>query len=213
MSNPRVHSPEPGDLDCGGGLAIRVRGLRKRYGDVEAVRGIDLTVWKGEIFAFLGPNGAGKTTTVETLEGYRHRDAGEVEVLGADPARPARVEGLVQCRIGECRLRLHADRAQHPEVLANGGRVTEQRGLADTGLAPKDQDPATSGARVLEQAGDRGLLGFAPMEHAADSTQAISPVPPAAAENWRSSWCDRVQPLPTVAAMKLPAVFRRSARR
>jgi ABC-2 type transport system ATP-binding protein len=63
--------------------------LRKRYGDVEAVRGIDLTVRAGEIFAFLGPNGAGKTTTVETLEGYRHRDAGEVEVLGADPARPA----------------------------------------------------------------------------------------------------------------------------
>jgi ABC-2 type transport system ATP-binding protein len=72
----------------GGGVAIRVRGLRKRYGDVEVVRGIDLTVRMGEIFAFLGPNGAGKTTTVETLEGYRHRDAGEVEVLGADPARP-----------------------------------------------------------------------------------------------------------------------------
>jgi ABC-2 type transport system ATP-binding protein len=71
-----------------GGVVIRVRGLRKRYGDVEAVRGIDLTVRKGEIFAFLGPNGAGKTTTVETLEGYRHRDAGEVEVLGADPAHP-----------------------------------------------------------------------------------------------------------------------------
>ena len=73
----------------GGGVAIRVRGLRKRYRDVEAVRGIDLTVRTGEIFAFLGPNGAGKTTTVETLEGYRHRDSGEVEVLGADPARPA----------------------------------------------------------------------------------------------------------------------------
>jgi ABC-2 type transport system ATP-binding protein len=72
-----------------GGVAIRVRGLRKRYGDVAAVRGIDLTVRTGEIFAFLGPNGAGKTTTVETLEGYRRRDAGEVEVLGSDPARPA----------------------------------------------------------------------------------------------------------------------------
>jgi ABC-2 type transport system ATP-binding protein len=71
-----------------GGIAIRVRGLRKLYGDVEAVRGIDLTVRTGEIFAFLGPNGAGKTTTVETLEGYRHGDGGEVEVLGADPARP-----------------------------------------------------------------------------------------------------------------------------
>jgi len=72
-----------------GGVAIRVRGLRKRYEDVEAVRGIDLTVRTGEIFAFLGPNGAGKTTTVETLEGYRRRDAGEVDVLGSDPDRPA----------------------------------------------------------------------------------------------------------------------------
>jgi ABC-2 type transport system ATP-binding protein len=65
---------------------ITVRGLRKSYGDFEAVRGIDLEVERGEIFAFLGPNGAGKTTTVEILEGYRSRDAGQVEVLGVDPA-------------------------------------------------------------------------------------------------------------------------------
>jgi ABC-2 type transport system ATP-binding protein len=67
-------------------LAIRVRGLRKRYGDLEAVAGIDLSVQRGEVFALLGPNGAGKTTTVEILEGYRTRSAGEVEVLGKDPA-------------------------------------------------------------------------------------------------------------------------------
>ncbi|MEU4681959.1 ABC transporter ATP-binding protein [Streptomyces xinghaiensis] len=67
--------------------AIRVRGLRKSYGTVEAVRGLDLTVRRGEVFAFLGPNGAGKTTTVEILEGHRHRDGGEVSVLGTDPAR------------------------------------------------------------------------------------------------------------------------------
>jgi len=66
--------------------AIVVRGLRKSYGDVEAVRGIDLTVSVGEIFALLGPNGAGKTTTVEILEGYRERTAGDVAVLGEDPA-------------------------------------------------------------------------------------------------------------------------------
>ena len=67
-------------------LAIEVRGLRKAYGGNEAVRGIDFDVRRGEVFGLLGPNGAGKTTTVEILEGYRHRDAGQVEVLGVDPA-------------------------------------------------------------------------------------------------------------------------------
>jgi ABC-2 type transport system ATP-binding protein len=65
---------------------IAVRGLRKRYGDLEAVRGVDLEVHRGEIFAFLGPNGAGQTTVVEILEGFRERTAGEVTVLGTDPA-------------------------------------------------------------------------------------------------------------------------------
>ncbi|WBB74781.1 ABC transporter ATP-binding protein [Micromonospora sp. WMMD1128] len=69
-------------------LAISVRGLRKTYGDNVAVAGVDLDVHRGEVFALLGPNGAGKTTTVEILEGYRHRDAGEVRVLGVDPASP-----------------------------------------------------------------------------------------------------------------------------
>jgi ABC-2 type transport system ATP-binding protein len=65
---------------------ISVKGLAKRYGDFEAVSGVDLEVARGEIFAFLGPNGAGKTTTVEILEGFRRPTAGEVSVLGADPA-------------------------------------------------------------------------------------------------------------------------------
>jgi ABC-2 type transport system ATP-binding protein len=71
-------------------VAISVVGLRKRYGDVEAVSGLDLAVGTGEVFALLGPNGAGKTTTVEILEGYRQRDAGEATVLGHDPARRER---------------------------------------------------------------------------------------------------------------------------
>jgi len=64
---------------------IEVKGLKKSYGDVHAVRGLDLEIEQGEIFSLLGPNGAGKTTTVEILEGFRTRDAGTVSVLGFDP--------------------------------------------------------------------------------------------------------------------------------
>jgi ABC-2 type transport system ATP-binding protein len=70
--------------------AIVVRGLRKSYGEHEAVRGISFDIKEGEVFGLLGPNGAGKTTTVEILEGYRERDDGEVDVLGFDPARAER---------------------------------------------------------------------------------------------------------------------------
>jgi len=74
----------------GAEVVIDVSGLRMSYGGVEAVRGIDLCVLRGEIFAFLGPNGAGKTTTVEILEGHRQRTAGVVRVLGVDPGRAGR---------------------------------------------------------------------------------------------------------------------------
>jgi ABC-2 type transport system ATP-binding protein len=78
-SAPTLH-PDPQ-------FAIQVRGLVKSYGGVLAVRGIDLDIRRGEIFALLGPNGAGKTTTCEILEGYRSRDQGAVSVLGCDPSR------------------------------------------------------------------------------------------------------------------------------
>ena len=76
---------------------IQVRGLRKSYQDVEAVRGLDLTVERGEVFALLGPNGAGKTTTVEILEGYRQRTGGEAWVLERDPAK---LDRATRARIG-----------------------------------------------------------------------------------------------------------------
>ncbi len=67
--------------------AISVRDLRKSYGTEEALRGISFEINEGEVFGLLGPNGAGKTTTIEILEGYRRRDAGDVDVLGFDPER------------------------------------------------------------------------------------------------------------------------------
>lgn len=70
--------------------AVEVRGLRKQYGEVTAVDGLDLTIRPGEVFGLLGPNGAGKSTTVEILQGHRARDGGEVSVLGADPAGAGR---------------------------------------------------------------------------------------------------------------------------
>ena len=70
--------------------AVRVAGLRKSYAAHEAVRGIDFEIGAGEVFGLLGPNGAGKTTTIEILEGYRKRDAGDVEVLGEDPQHAGR---------------------------------------------------------------------------------------------------------------------------
>ena len=81
------------------GLAISVRGLRKSYADREVLRGIDLDVQRGEVVALLGPNGAGKTTTLEILEGYRSRDAGDVSVLGGDPARH---DSARLARVGIC---------------------------------------------------------------------------------------------------------------
>src|ERR1700686_1882447 len=80
-------------------FAIYVRGLRKSYGALEAVKGIDFEVRPGEVFGLLGPNGAGKTSTVEILEGLRPRTAGDVKVLDFDPDRQKK---QLKERIGAC---------------------------------------------------------------------------------------------------------------
>jgi ABC-2 type transport system ATP-binding protein len=87
------------------GTAVRVRGLRKRYGDLVAVDDVSFEVAEGEIFGLLGPNGSGKTTTVECIQGLRRRDAGELDVLGHDPrAEPRRVRELVGSQLQESAL-------------------------------------------------------------------------------------------------------------
>src|ERR1700738_2254775 len=80
-------------------FAIYVRGLRKSYGNFEAIKGIDFEVAPGEVFGLLGPNGAGKTTTVEILEGLRPRTSGDVKVLGFDPDVETK---SIKDRIGVC---------------------------------------------------------------------------------------------------------------
>lgn len=119
---------------------ISVKGLRKSYGDVEAVRGLDLEVRAGEVFAFLGPNGAGKTTTVEILEGYRERSAGEVSVLGTDPARADRAwKERIGIVLQECRLTPELTVRESVEQYA--GYYPSPRGVDETvelvGLADK----------------------------------------------------------------------------
>jgi ABC-2 type transport system ATP-binding protein len=113
------------------GAAISVEGLRKSYGDLEAVRGIDLEVAHGEVFAFLGPNGAGKTTTTEILEGYRDRSAGRVEVLGVDPASPTRDwRERIGIVLQQCRMRPELTVRETLELYA--GYYREPRPVADT---------------------------------------------------------------------------------
>jgi ABC-2 type transport system ATP-binding protein len=119
--------------------AISVRGLRKSYNGMDAVRGVDFDIERGEVFGLLGPNGAGKTTTVEILEGYRRRDGGKVTVLGHDPAR---AERPFRERIGVVLQQsqmfqnltvreLHAMFAGYYERPRNVGEVIALVGLAD----------------------------------------------------------------------------------
>jgi ABC-2 type transport system ATP-binding protein len=119
--------------------AISVRGLVKRYGDRNAVDGVDLDIRRGEIFALLGPNGAGKTTTVEVLEGYRQRDGGDVRVLGVDPARGGRrwkadLGIVLQSGAGDSQLTclelLRAQAAYYPDPR-DPGEVLELVGLTE----------------------------------------------------------------------------------
>jgi ABC-2 type transport system ATP-binding protein len=124
--------------------AIRVRGLRKQYGTVEAVRGIDLEVAPGEVFALLGPNGAGKTTAVEVLEGHRHRTAGEVSVLGHDPAHGERA---YRERIG---IVLQSTGVE--EYLTVREIVALQAGYYPS---PRDVDEVIELAGLTEQGGQR----------------------------------------------------------
>jgi ABC-2 type transport system ATP-binding protein len=139
--------------------AIAVSGLRKAYGSQEALRGVDFTVARGEVFGLLGPNGAGKTTTVEVLEGYRERDAGEVRVLGRDPGeRSAELRARVGIVLQSCGTYPHLtvrETVSHWATFYPAPRDVDEV-LALAGLA----EAAERRARVLS-GGQRRRLDFA----------------------------------------------------
>lgn len=119
---------------------ISASGLRKAYGDFEAVRGVDIEIHEGEVYAFLGPNGAGKTTTAEILEGYRPATAGEVRVLGVDPAHPTREwRERIGIVLQQCRMAPELTVSETLELFA--GYYRTPRGVDETishvGLARK----------------------------------------------------------------------------
>jgi len=128
----------------GSDAVIRVTGLTKSYGDFVALRGIDLEVQRGEVLALLGPNGAGKTTAVEILEGYRTRDAGEVSVLGRDPAR--RERGL-RARVGIVLQECAVD-----PYLSVAEALTQRAGLYDH---PRGVDEVVGLVGLEAKAGSR----------------------------------------------------------
>ncbi|GGM47594.1 ABC transporter [Micromonospora sonchi] len=132
-------------------VAIRVRGLRKAYGDNVAVAGLDLDVHRGEVFALLGPNGAGKSTTVEILEGYRRRDAGEVQVLGIDP------ESVLGTRRARSSEGLAADWRSRVGIVLQGTGEFDELTVAEVvshfaGFYPSGDDPD----KVIERVGLAG---------------------------------------------------------
>ena len=141
MTQTTASTVGPGVSPGTGQLAIEVRDLRVRYGDFEAVRGIDLDVRRGEIFALLGTNGAGKTTTLEVLEGFAPRSGGTVSVLGLDPGtQRTELRGRIGVQLQEGgfveeltvleTLRLWqqlSDRTDRPERLVERFELTHRR--------------------------------------------------------------------------------------
>ena len=138
--------------------AISIKGLRKTYDDLEAVRGVDLEVFPEEIVAVLGPNGAGKTTTVEILEGYRKRSGGIVSVLGFDPGeRPRALRERVGIVLQSCGMYRHVKVHEQAKALMLAFADQVEKGQIDR-AALKPKIDATIAAFEASRPADRAAL-------------------------------------------------------
>lgn len=144
--------PSRGSGAVGRDAVIEVRGLRMRYGSVDVLKGMDLVAWRGEVLVLLGPNGAGKTTTIEILEGFRVRSAGEVRVLGVDPAEG---DERWRARLGVV-LQSWRDHGKWSvrELLDNLGRYYAPYGTSER-KRPYDVDDLIEVVGLGEQAGKK----------------------------------------------------------
>jgi ABC-2 type transport system ATP-binding protein len=136
-----------------GEAVIEIHGLVKRYGDFVAVGGVDLTVYRNEIFGILGPNGAGKTTTLEMVEGLREPDAGSVVVAGIDVARdPTAVKRIIGVQLQTTALFDHLTVRELIELFAAlyGVRASQTRVDELIGLVTLEEK---AGARVNQLSG------------------------------------------------------------
>ena len=175
--------------------AIRVRGVRKAYGSVKALDGVDLDVRRGEVLALLGPNGAGKTTLVEILEGHRSADAGEVDVLGFDPGRRQRA---FRERIGivlqeaalddllTVREAIELYSAPYPRPRP-AGEVAVWSASATGSTPARTRSPAASGAGSTSRSASEAT----PSWSSSTSRPPASIPPPGAARGTSSAACGR----------------------
>jgi ABC-type lipoprotein export system ATPase subunit len=163
---------------------VRISGLRKRYGDREAVRGIDLEIEPGEVFAFLGPNGAGKTTTVEILEGFRPASAGEVEVLGRDPWR-ARIGIVLQESEAEPGLTVRECMELYAGYYPAPREVDETLALVDLAEQSAQRATALSGGQRRRPDVALALIGDSELIFLDEPTTGFDPSARPAATTWK----------------------------
>ena len=152
-TSPVTQSPAVSGRAASDEAIIEIRGLVKRYGDFTAVGGVDLTVYRNEIFGILGPNGAGKTTTLEMVEGLREPDAGSAVVAGIDVARdPQAVKRIIGVQLQTTALFDHLTVRELIELFAAlyGARVAPARVDELIGLVSLEEK---AGARVNELSG------------------------------------------------------------